>query len=159
MQQQMPSSCPNVYLLICKHNSTLEVYSVPALLLVASFPTLEQGNPILHSSSSGAHSSARPCVPEAFHVVEIRMDSWKPLQQEGQPLGPVPAPETLQCERPLVIARTRDERLFVYRMQQCQANATESEMTLCLMRQPLDWTKCACSCTSHCLQLHYADVL
>jgi hypothetical protein len=117
------------------------VYAVPSLLLVASFPSLEKGSTILWASGSSSQSSARPDMPEPYQVVEIRMDSWSPLQQEKQPLGAVPAPETLQAERPLLVARTRDERVYVYRMQVCQANAMGTETALCLTRQPLDWTK------------------
>jgi hypothetical protein len=143
MQETSSSSSPAVYLLLCRHHSALEVYAIPSLLLVASFPSLEQGSAILHASSSEEQSSVRPGDPEACEVVEIRMDSWAPLRQEKQPLGAMPAPETLQAERPLLVARTRDERVYVYRMQVCQASATGTETALCLARQPLDWTKCA----------------
>ena len=76
------------------------------------------------------------------------MDAWPALANASQPLGPVPSPHALHARRPLLLVRTRDERLYVYRLQQCAADtgAAMADAELCLLRQPLDWTRCAVAC-------------
>lgn len=147
---QGESSRPAVYLLRCRHHSTLQLLEVPSFRLIATFSALEQGDAVVRDRiASGEAPGPPPRVPEAFQVAEIRMDSWPPLASAAHPLGPVPSPHALHARRPLLLVRTRDERLYVYRMQHCAAAAGASaEPELCLRRQPLDWTRCATTRTS-----------
>ena len=152
MQAEAPAAT-RVYLLCCRHHSHLEVYSLPSMQPVATFASLEQGAATIHARAA---PSAPPRVPANCQIAEIRMDSYPPLQVgAATPLGPVPAPSMLQAPRPLLLARTRDERVFVYRLQTCAAGGAgdrdkENVATggagaprLCLARHPLDWLRFA----------------
>jgi hypothetical protein len=82
-------------------------------------------------------------VPEAHQVVEIWMDTWVPLQREKQPLEAVPAPESLQAEWPLLVARTRDERVSVMHASVRGKRHGQPDGSA-LDAQPLDRTQCGC---------------
>lgn len=83
--------------------------------------------------------------PPEFRVIEVRMDSFLPTAEaQTHPLGGVPSPLTLQAQRPMLLARCQDERLYVYRLQaQAAADGSGSASGLCLRRQPLDWLRYA----------------
>jgi hypothetical protein len=82
--------------------------------------------------------------PAIEQVVELRMDSFvRRSDAAHHPLGAVPAPEVLSAERPMLLLRTGDERLFVYRLQLHVAvdDSSNAAPQLCLCRQPFDWLR------------------
>ena len=86
--------------------------------------------------------------PLAEQVVELRLDSFaQHAAAASHPLGAVPAPEVLTAERPMLLLRTADERVYVYRLQLHAAgddtSAAGVALQLCLCRQPFDWLRCA----------------
>jgi hypothetical protein len=82
--------------------------------------------------------------PLAEQIIEMRMDSF-PRHPEAvhHSLGAVPAPEVLSAERPLLLLRASDERMYVYRLQLRVAvdDAVSAAPQLCLCKQPFDWLR------------------
>ena len=147
--QAAPVGKLQVFVLVCRHHSTVDVYTLPSMTSVASFAGIEQGPALAVSQVA---SAARMRVPEQLRIVEMRMDSYAAISADPSApphLGPVPAPDTLQAQQPLLVVRTRDERIFVYRLQLCRAHPEKEAsraVTLCLRRQPCDWLRCAWRC-------------
>lgn len=82
--------------------------------------------------------------PPIEQVVEMRMDSFAQHPEAvHHPLGAVPAPEVLTADRPLLLVRTADERMYVYRMQLHVAvdDTSSPAPQLCLCKQPFDWLR------------------
>lgn len=106
-------------------------------LQAPSLPNYGCGLCVQNATSGGA--------APAEQIVEMRMDSFAQHSEASHhPLGAVPAPEVLCAERPLLLLRAADERIFLYRMQLHTAtdNPGDAQQRICLCRQPFDWLRC-----------------
>jgi hypothetical protein len=117
---------------MCMLHSTSRPAPVTALQLMSVSCNVQESMPL------------RP--PLATRIGEIRLDSF-PCHPDAKhhPLGAVPAREVLTAERPLLLLRAHDERLYIYRLQLNMTTDDPARMCsqLCLHRQPFDWLQYA----------------
>eukprot|EP00892_Ulva_mutabilis_P007723 jgi/Ulvmu1/5322/UM022_0116.1 len=146
LQQSQPEAVEGAdatYLVLCRCNGTLEIFSLPHVLRVATFLELHEGDDAVHAVPPPAREQVPVRPPPEFRVLEVRLDSYVPAAEaQAHALGGVPSPLTLQAPRPLLLARCQDERLYVYRLQaQSAADGSGSAAGLCLRRQPMEWLR------------------